>query len=72
LTGGLFQPNLLRLQDTDTGELLTVFHTAKQRKQTGAAKAPKTIAAQGDVEGWLPATDPGAWTRLSVEEEQSR
>jgi hypothetical protein len=63
LTGGLFQPNLLKLQNARSGELLTLYHTPKQLEETGASKALKTIEAQGDVEGWPPAS----WTRVSTE-----
>jgi hypothetical protein len=69
LTGGVFQANLLKFQDAKTGDVLPVFHTAKQRKQTGAAKAAKTIDAQGAIEGWPPATDSKAWTRLPPDED---
>lgn len=63
LSGGLFQANLLKFQDARSGELFTLFHTTKQREETGAAKAARIIDAQGDIEGWPPATDPKAWTR---------
>jgi len=65
LTGGTFQANLLKLQDAMTGELLKVFHTAKQREETGASKAVKTIDAQGELEGWPP--DFKTWTRVSTD-----
>jgi hypothetical protein len=65
LTGGTFQANLLRFQDVATGELLKVFHTAKQREETGAGKAAKTIDAQGELEGWPP--DFKTWTRVSTD-----
>jgi hypothetical protein len=67
LTGGTFQANLLKMQDAKSGELLTLFHTQKQREESGAGKAVKTIDAQGDVEGWPPAFDPKAWTRVSTD-----
>ena len=67
LTGGLFQTNLLKLQNAKTGELLTLFHTPEQREATGASKAVRTIDAQGAVEGWPPAVDPKAWTRVSTD-----
>jgi hypothetical protein len=67
LTGGLFQPNLLKMQNAKSGELLPLFHTPKQRDETGASHAAKTIDAQGDVEGWPPAFDPKAWTRVSTD-----
>jgi hypothetical protein len=60
LTGGTFQHNLLKFQDAKTGELLNVYHTAAQLEETGAAKAAKTIDAQGTVEGW-----PQTWTRVA-------
>lgn len=65
LTGGTFQANLLKMQNARTGELLSLFHTAKQRDQTGASKAVKTIDAQGEVEGWPP--DFKTWTRISAD-----
>ncbi len=67
LTGGTFQPNLLKMQNAKSGELLTLFHTQKQRDESGASKAVKTIDAQGDVEGWPPASDAKAWTRVSTD-----
>jgi len=66
LTGGLFQTNLLKFQTATTGDLLSVYHTAKQRDETGAAKAAKTIDAQGTVEGWPP-VDPKNWLRVSLQ-----
>jgi hypothetical protein len=69
LTGGLFQPNLLRFQDAKTGELLHMFHTAEQRETSGAAQADKIIDAQGAVAGWPPATDSKAWTRIPPDAE---
>jgi hypothetical protein len=65
LTGGTFQANLLKFQDVKTGELLRVFHTAKQRAETGADKAVKTIDAQGELAGWPP--DFKTWTRVSTD-----
>lgn len=65
LTGGTFQANLLKMQNSKTGELLTLFHTAKQSDQTGARKAVKTIDAQGELEGWPP--DFKTWTRVSTD-----
>jgi hypothetical protein len=65
LTGGLFQPNLLKFQDSAIGELLSMFHTAAQREETGASRAALVIDAQGEVAGWPPATDAKAWTRLA-------
>jgi hypothetical protein len=65
LTGGTFQPNLLKFQNAKTGELLTVFHTAEQREKTGASKAVKTIDAQGEFEGFPP--DFKTWSRVSTE-----
>jgi hypothetical protein len=67
LTGGTFQANLLKIQDAKSGELLKVFHTPKQRDESGASKAVKTIDAQGDIEGWPPAFDSKAWTRVSTD-----
>jgi hypothetical protein len=67
LTGGTFQANLLKIQNAKSGELLTLFHTQKQRDETGASKAVKTIDAQGEVEGWPPGFDPKAWTRVSTD-----
>ena len=68
LTGGTFQTNLLKFQAAKTGDLLSVYHTAKQRDETGAAKAATTIDAQGTVEGWPP-VDPKAWIRMSMDRE---
>jgi hypothetical protein len=65
LTGGTFQPNLLRFQKGKSGELLTLFHTQRQLEETGAAKAVKTIEAQGEVEGWPPAIS--SWKRVPIE-----
>lgn len=65
LTGGTFQTNLLKFQAAKTGELLSVYHTAKQRDETGAAKAAETVDAQGMVEGWPP-VDPKAWIRVPI------
>ena len=65
LTGGTFQPNLLKIQDAKTGELLSVFHTARQLDDTGASKAVKTIDAQGEIDGWPP--DFKTWNRVPVE-----
>jgi len=67
LTGGLFQPNLLKMQNVKSGELLTLFHTQKQRDLSGANRAVKMIDAQGDVEGWPPAVDAKAWTRVTTD-----
>lgn len=67
LTGGTFQANLLKMQDAKSGKLLPLFHTPKQRDESGASQAVKTIDAQGDVEGWPPATDPKAWTQVSTD-----
>ncbi len=67
LTGGTFQTNLLKMQEAKSGELLKVFHTPKQRHDSGASRAVKTIDAQGDVEGWPPASDSKAWTRVTTE-----
>jgi hypothetical protein len=69
LTGGTFQANLLKFQDAKTGKLLKVFHTAKQRTQTGAAQAAVMVDARGTIEGWPPASDSTAWTRLSSDKE---
>lgn len=63
LTGGTFQANLLKMENVKSGELLTLFHTQKQREETGASKAVKTIDAQGYLEGWPPAFS--TWTRVS-------
>ena len=68
LTGGTFQTNLLKFQAVKTGDLLSVYHTAKQRDETGATKAAKIIDAQGTVEGW-PRVDPKAWIRISIDRE---
>jgi hypothetical protein len=65
LTGGTFQGNLLKFQDVKSGELLEVFHTARQREATGASKAAKTIDAQGELEGWPP--DFKTWSRVPAE-----
>jgi hypothetical protein len=67
LTGGTFQPNLLKMQDAKSGELLTLFHTEQQREESGASKAVKTIDAQGSVEGWPPGVDPKVWTRVPTD-----
>lgn len=67
LTGGLFQPNVLKFQDVNSGKLLSLYHTDKQRDETGAAKATTVIKAQGKVAGWPPA--PNAWTRVDAENE---
>ena len=68
LTGGTFQTNLLKFQAAKTGDLLSVYHTAQQRDETGAATAATTIDAQGTVEGWPP-VDPKAWIRVSMDRE---
>jgi hypothetical protein len=65
LTGGVFQANLLKIENAKTGELLTVFHTPEQREKTGASQAVKTIEAQGNLEGWPP--DPKSWSRVSTD-----
>ena len=65
LTGGMFQPNLLKFQAAKTGDLLNVYHTARQRHDTGAARAAKTIDAQGDITVWPPGGHP--WTRVSTD-----
>lgn len=65
LTGGTFQPNLLKFQNVKTGHLLKMFHTPKEREQTGASEAVKTIDAQGEVEGWPP--DFKTWSRVSTD-----
>jgi hypothetical protein len=67
LTGGTFQPNVVKFQDAESGKLLTVFHTPAQREASGAAKARIVIEAQGKVDGWPPA--PQAWTRVPAEGE---
>lgn len=65
LTGGTFQTNLLKFQAAKTGDLLNVYHTARQRDETGAAQAAKTIHAHGTVEGWPP-VDPKSWIRVPI------
>jgi hypothetical protein len=62
LTGGTFQPNLLKFQDAESSKLLPMYFTSKQRKETGAAKATSIIKAKGHVDGWPPA--PNSWTRV--------
>ena len=71
LTGGTFQTNLLKFQAAKTGNLLNVYFTAKQREETGAAKAATTIDAQGTVEGWPP-VDPKDWIRVSLQPEKAQ
>jgi hypothetical protein len=67
LTGGLFQPNILKFQDANSGKLLSVFHTTKQSEETGAAKARTLIEAKGKVAGWPPAES--NWTRVATDKE---
>ena len=67
LTGGTFQPNILKFQNVETGELLPMFHTARQSEETGAAKARTLIEAKGKVAGWPPAE--GEWTRVATDKE---
>lgn len=64
LTGGKFQPSLLKFQAAETGVLLDVYHTARQRAETGVAKAAKTIDAQAEVKASPPGGHP--WTRVST------
>jgi hypothetical protein len=66
LTGGTFQTNLLKIQNAETGELLSVYHTPKEVEETGAGAAAVTVDAQGIVDGW-PTVDPEKWVRVTVE-----
>ncbi len=53
LTGGMFQNNLLKFEDPNSGKTLNVYHTDKQRRDTQAAEATATVIADADPGEWL-------------------
>jgi hypothetical protein len=61
LTGGLFQNNLLKFEDPQTGALLEIFHDAGQREASGADSARDIVEADRDPAEWSIAVDPTAW-----------
>ncbi len=61
LTGGLFQNNMLKFEDPQTGELLEVFHDSGQRSATGADSAREIVEVDRDPAEWSIAIDPTAW-----------
>jgi hypothetical protein len=61
LTGGVFQNNLLKFEDPQTGNLLDVFYDAGQREVSGADSAREVVDADRDPSEWSIAGDPTAW-----------
>jgi hypothetical protein len=61
LTGGTFQNSLLKFEEAQSGELLSVFHDDAQRRQSGAADARDVVLANADPAEWLQAADASHW-----------
>ena len=61
LTGGMFQHNMLKFEDPQTGELLRVSHDSAQQQETGAVQATDLVEAGADPREWSKTNDPREW-----------